>query len=97
MRGGWPTNRYRSKRCSITERDDEQMNRYHDSERIRALVQPDCVHRDVYTDAELFELEMERLWGRTWIYVGHDSQVPNAGDYLTVDIGRQPVVLVRGA
>lgn len=65
--------------------------------RIRALVHPDRVHRDVYVDPGLFDLEMERLWRRTWIYVGHDSQVPNAGDYCVTEIARQPVVLVRGA
>ena len=31
----------------------------------------------------------------TWIYVGHDSQVPKAGDYLTLDIGGRPVIMVR--
>lgn len=72
------------------------MNRYrHDPDALRALVQDDQVHRDVYIDEELFRLEMERLWARTWIYVGHTSQVPNAGDYVTTDIATQPVILVR--
>jgi phenylpropionate dioxygenase-like ring-hydroxylating dioxygenase large terminal subunit len=62
---------------------------------IRALVQPDRVHRDLYTDADLFRLEMEQLWARTWIYVGHDSQVPNQGDYITAQIGAEPVIMVR--
>ena len=43
---------------------------------IRALVRADAVHRDVYLSQEIFDLEMERLWRNTWIYVGHDSQVP---------------------
>lgn len=74
------------------------MGKYlHDAARIRALVQPDRVHRDVYCDPELFELEMRRLWRRAWIYVGHDSQVPKAGDYYTADIAGQPVVMVRAA
>lgn len=68
-----------------------------DVARIRALVRPDCVHRDTYTDPELFELERRRLWWRTWLYVGHDSQVPKAGDYVTVDLAGQPVVMVRGS
>ncbi len=73
------------------------MGRYReDPARIRSLVQPDRVHRDVYLDPELFELEMRRLWPRAWIYVGHDSQVPKAGDYLTVEIAQQPLVMVRG-
>jgi phenylpropionate dioxygenase-like ring-hydroxylating dioxygenase large terminal subunit len=64
-------------------------------ERVRALVRDAEVHRDVYTNSEIFALEMERLFAKTWIYVGHDSQVPNAGDYFTTTIGSQPVVMVR--
>ncbi len=72
------------------------MSRYRDDpEALRALVQDDQVHRDVYIDDELFALEMERLWSRTWVYVGHTSQVPNPGDYFTTDIAAQPVILVR--
>ncbi|MBS0367107.1 MAG: Rieske 2Fe-2S domain-containing protein [Proteobacteria bacterium] len=64
---------------------------------LRALVRPDSVHRNVYVDPEVFELEMEQLWRNTWIYVGHDSQVPNAGDYFSTRLGREPVILLRGA
>lgn len=62
---------------------------------IGKLIEPGRVHRRVYTDPEVFELEMERIFGRAWIFVGHDSQIPNPGDYVTTDIGRQPVILVR--
>src|SRR4249920_1215726 len=72
------------------------MARYRDdAPALSALVEPDRVHRDVYCDAEVFQLEMERLWARAWIYVGHASQVPNPGDYFTADIGAQPVIMVR--
>jgi phenylpropionate dioxygenase-like ring-hydroxylating dioxygenase large terminal subunit len=74
------------------------MNRYGaDPASIRGLVRPDCIHRDVYLDPELFELEMARLWRNAWIYVGHDSQVPAPGDFYTGQIGREPVIMVRGA
>jgi phenylpropionate dioxygenase-like ring-hydroxylating dioxygenase large terminal subunit len=53
------------------------------------------VHRDVYIDPEIFELEMEQLWTNTWIYVGHTSQVPRPGDYYSSDIATRPVVMVR--
>jgi phenylpropionate dioxygenase-like ring-hydroxylating dioxygenase large terminal subunit len=62
---------------------------------VRRLVEDDRVHRDVYTSPEIFQLEMERLWRRAWIYVGHASQIPNAGDYITVVIAAQPFVMVR--
>lgn len=62
-----------------------------------ALVGDGRVHRRVYTDAGIFELEMRRIFGRAWLYVGHESQVPNAGDYATATLARQPVVMVRCA
>ncbi len=60
-----------------------------DPETIRSLVHRDHVHRSLYLDPDVFDLEMTRIFGRTWVYVGHDSLVPNAGDYVTVR-NRQP-------
>ena len=51
-------------------------------------VEPDRVRREVYTDPEIFELEMQRIHEQVWIYCGHESQVPKPGDYYTVQIGR---------
>jgi phenylpropionate dioxygenase-like ring-hydroxylating dioxygenase large terminal subunit len=59
------------------------------------LVQPDRVHRSAYTDQAIFELEMDRIFHKVWTYAGHESQVKNPGDYWTVLIGRQPMVMVR--
>jgi phenylpropionate dioxygenase-like ring-hydroxylating dioxygenase large terminal subunit len=59
------------------------------------LVEPERVHRRVYADPDVYELEMDRVFGRAWIYVGHDSQVPEPGDYYTTQVGRQPVVMTR--
>lgn len=62
---------------------------------ISRLIEPGRVHRRVYTDPAVFELEMERMFGRAWLFVGHTSQVPNVGDYFTTELGRQPVMMVR--
>ena len=59
-------------------------------------VEPDRVRKEVYTDAQIFEREMARIHETVWIYCGHESQVPKAGDYHTVQIGRQPMIMVRG-
>ena len=64
-------------------------------QQLSELVQPTYLHRKVYTDPEIFDLEMERIWGGAWIYIGHESQVPNPGDYFTLNYGRMPVVMVR--
>lgn len=72
------------------------MVRYRDDPAaLQGLVEPDRVHRDLYLDDELFALEQERLFARAWVYVGHASQVPAAGDYATVEIAGRPLVLVR--
>jgi benzoate/toluate 1,2-dioxygenase subunit alpha len=68
----------------------------HSTAAIRALVRDDAVHRDVYIDPGLFDLEMDRLWRSAWTYIGHDSQVPNAGDFYAVNIARQPLLMLRG-
>ncbi|HSE79462.1 MAG TPA: Rieske 2Fe-2S domain-containing protein [Alphaproteobacteria bacterium] len=62
---------------------------------LRKAIEPDRVHRSVYADPAVFELEMERIFNKVWTYVGHESQVKNAGDYWTVLIGRQPMVMTR--
>jgi len=69
----------------------------HSAAAIRALVREGAVHRDVYINPELFDLEMERLWQSAWTYVGHDSQVPNAGDFYTANVARQPLLMLRGS
>src|SRR5271168_5164601 len=38
-------------------------------------------------DAEIHELELEHLWSKAWIVVGHESEIPKAGDFVTRDIG----------
>ena len=74
------------------------MNRYRDRpEAIQALVQQDRVHRDLYLSDELFALEQERFFANTWTYVGHASQVPEPGDYWSLELSGRPVVMVRQA
>ena len=73
------------------------MSRYRSNpDRVRALVRDNEVHRDVYNDPEIFALEQEHLFRNTWIYLGHDSQVPNPGDFYTADIAGRPIVMLRG-
>ncbi len=55
------------------------------------------VHTLAYTDPEIFALEMERIFERTWVYVAHESELPTPGDYITSMIGAQPVIVSRSA
>jgi phenylpropionate dioxygenase-like ring-hydroxylating dioxygenase large terminal subunit len=66
-----------------------------DPSEIRSLMRPDRVHRSVYLDPDIFELEMRNVFGRAWVYVGHESLVPRPGDFVTARIGSQPVVMSR--
>jgi phenylpropionate dioxygenase-like ring-hydroxylating dioxygenase large terminal subunit len=66
-----------------------------DAAAVRALVEPDRVHRDLYIDEEIFALEQEHFFANTWNYVGHDSQLPEPGDYLRAEIAGQPLIVVR--
>jgi phenylpropionate dioxygenase-like ring-hydroxylating dioxygenase large terminal subunit len=66
------------------------------NEELASLVQPTRLHRRLYLDPDIFELEMERIWSRAWIFIGHESQVPEPGDYFTTNITHTvPVVMVR--
>lgn len=62
---------------------------------IRALIQPGRVHRAAYVNPALFELEMERVFAKAWVFVGHESQVPKPHDFIATSIGREPVLLTR--
>ena len=61
------------------------------------LIEPGRIHRRVYTDPTIFDLEMERLFGRAWLFVGHESQVKKPGDFITTDLGKYPVIMTRHA
>lgn len=71
-------------------------NNYRDNPAaVAALVRDDRVHRDVYLDQDIFDLEMEQLWSNTWVYVGHVTQVPAKGDFYATEVAMQPVIMVR--
>ena len=53
---------------------------------VRALVRPREVHRDVYIDEEVFQLEMEHLFANSWVYAGHAIQASESGDFVTSEI-----------
>jgi phenylpropionate dioxygenase-like ring-hydroxylating dioxygenase large terminal subunit len=60
-----------------------------------ALVKEDRVHGSVYTDLNIFEEELDKIFYRGWVYVGHASEIPQPGDFRVTTIGRQSVIMVR--
>jgi fatty-acyl-CoA synthase len=60
-----------------------------------ALIQPDRVHGSLYTDPQIFAEELQRIWYRTWVYIGHASEVPEPGDYVRKSVGPQDIIMTR--
>ncbi|MGE3773507.1 MAG: aromatic ring-hydroxylating dioxygenase subunit alpha [Gammaproteobacteria bacterium] len=49
-----------------------------------------------YTDAAFFDLQLQRLWRRSWLYAGHVDQLPEPGSYFVWRHGSAPIVVIRG-
>lgn len=48
-----------------------------------------------YTSSELWQLERERIFNRSWMLVAHVDQLAKTGDYVTVSVAGEPVMVVR--
>ncbi|RRH76179.1 aromatic ring-hydroxylating oxygenase subunit alpha [Falsigemmobacter faecalis] len=59
------------------------------------LIRPGMVHGSLYSDEEIFREEVEKIWFRTWVYIGHESEVPDINDFVTKTLGPMPVLMVR--
>jgi phenylpropionate dioxygenase-like ring-hydroxylating dioxygenase large terminal subunit len=62
---------------------------------LTSLIEHDRVHGSLYTDPDVFQQELERIWYQTWVYVGHVSEVPEPNDYVLKSIGPQQVIMSR--
>ena len=54
------------------------------------------VSRRLFADPTLYQLEKKHIFARNWIYMGHETQIPSQGDYITSFIGETPVIVARG-
>ena len=56
-----------------------------------ALTQP------MYTDSDVFEADLALIWQQEWIFAASAAELPKAGAYVTIQLGKYPVVIVKGA
>ena len=52
------------------------------------------VDREAFVSEDIYRLEIERIFNRTWIFLAHESEIPGPGDYVARILGRAPVVVV---
>ena len=67
-----------------------EARRYLDKER-------GLLDRSIFADEEVYQQELERIFTRAWLWIGHDSLVPNPNDFFTTYMGEDPVILTRDA
>ncbi len=54
------------------------------------------INRSIFVDRDVYELELERLFANTWLFLGHVSQVAEPGDFITTYMGEDSVIVSRG-
>ena len=52
--------------------------------------------RPFYTDPEIFQLDLERIWYKSWLFAVPACEIPKAGNYVTHKVGLYAVIIVRG-
>jgi p-cumate 2,3-dioxygenase subunit alpha len=55
------------------------------------------VHRSTMTSQRVFEVEVQKVFNHSWLYIGHTSEIPNPGDFVRRPVGGRPMFMVRGA
>src|SRR5204863_197417 len=60
-------------------------------------VERGLVSRQIFADPAIYELELEQVFARSWLYLAHDSQLPSPGDFITANMGEEPVIVTRDA
>src|SRR5581483_7802535 len=75
------------------------MNGHSEAAAFPQLVRTDegLVSARIFTEPEIYRLEQERLFSTCWLFVAHESEIPNPGDFVTRSMGEDPVIVSRDA
>ena len=53
------------------------------------------ISREIFVNDDIYQQELEQVFARSWLFVGHESQIPNPGDFFISSMGEESVILCR--
>ncbi len=53
------------------------------------------IHGSIYADADIYKREQRAIFGRAWLFVGHECQIPSPGNWIRSQMGDDPIIVVR--
>src|SRR5947209_19545341 len=68
-----------------------------EAQAVRGLVDKErgMVSRHIFLSPDIYQQELEQIFARSWLFVGHVSQIPNPGDFVLSRMGEEGVIVVR--
>ncbi|MCW8873473.1 MAG: Rieske (2Fe-2S) protein, partial [Xanthomonadales bacterium] len=52
--------------------------------------------REFYSDPDIYERDIERIFLKSWLYAGHQSEIPNPGDWFLYELSGESIIIARG-